>query len=129
MNHKERQIIDANSLVVYNVKIINLTKVIIYLLTSCNTKERIVQNIYIHYEFYTLHYSIYLYSALFIFIFCTILSLVLQEVKRKIITFVKFNIYPLAMIALCKNYVGREVWIKCYSFLNQTIAYLVKTKG
>ena len=27
---------------------INLTKVTIYLLTSCNTEERIAQNIYIH---------------------------------------------------------------------------------
>ena len=27
---------------------INLTKVMIYLLTSCNTEERVAQNIYIH---------------------------------------------------------------------------------
>ena len=27
---------------------VNLTKVTIYLLTSCNTEERIAQNIYIH---------------------------------------------------------------------------------
>ena len=53
--------------------ITNLRKVMIYLLTSCNTEERIAQNI---------------------------LSSVLQEVKRLIITFLKFIIYPLTMIAL-----------------------------
>ena len=32
--------------------------------------------------------------------FCAILSSVLQEVKRKIVTFLKFIVYPLTMIAL-----------------------------
>ena len=34
--------------IVLNIKEANLRKVTIYLLTSCNTEERIAQNIYIH---------------------------------------------------------------------------------
>ena len=52
----------ANGILEYSPQIVNmyLRKVTIYLLTSCNTEERIAQNIYIHNSnrIYNLSYSI-----------------------------------------------------------------------
>ena len=38
----------TNNAIIVRGQTINLGKVTIYLLTSCNTEERIAQNIYIH---------------------------------------------------------------------------------
>ena len=45
---KKTETYPPNNAIIVRGQIINLRKVTIYLLTSCNTEERIAQNIYIH---------------------------------------------------------------------------------